>query len=88
MGQTININIGGTKKAEHANFKPDKMTININPKSTRPFNELLVHELSHTVLFISGLSAAIDNPAMEEAICTAMEHGLGPAIEIEDDDTH
>lgn len=63
-------------------FEGFERTIKLDRKLT-PEQEkfVLLHEISHCVLFMSGLTNVINSEHKEEAICDAMELMLGQVVD-------
>lgn len=62
-------------------FNGDKNLISIRKGLTKKEEaDTILHECGHAVLFYSGVSFAIDNYELEEAIVRAIEYNLLPLV--------
>ncbi len=86
LGQKIKIKEVKPSEDSHGEYKDLAQTIEVNQNiDNEAYRRLLIHEVTHAGLGISGLSAFLNNIDAEEGFCTLMETFLDDLIKLDQD---
>jgi hypothetical protein len=84
-GHPVTVNYINGLPNNDGEWCPNTNTINIELSSDRPVEQLLLHEIIHSILEYTGLTNLLDKN-IEEAIVSGIEYNLIPHITFKEPD--